>query len=154
MPLWFFLSKKQYKEQQPLCRFTESSEHFRKQARMWALKTSQGSTTQLITWHQIIKPISCVIVQKPKSNSEITIIHLNLILTNTSLIQPIQMLQELKLLTIKWGKQSFRQTEHSLHFHQQPDGVHLLLLEIYSAAVEWVDSQCKSHGKAIKKEFT
>lgn len=97
---------------------------------------------------------SCVRLQKSKSNSETTITHLYLILTKTSFIQPIQILQELKLLTIKWGKQSFKQTAQSLHFHQQPDGVHLLLLEIYNAAVEWVDSQCKSHDKAIKKEFT
>lgn len=128
--------------------------HFRKQTRLWALKIFQGSITQLIAWHRIIKPIYCVRLQKSKSNSEITITQLYLILTKTSFIQPIQILQELKLLTVKWRKQTFRQTEHSLHFHQQPDGVHLLPLEIYSAAVEWVDSQCKSHGKAIKKEFT
>lgn len=61
-------------------------------------------------------------------------------------------MQEIKLMTDTQGKRSFKQTEYSLHFHQQPDGVHLLLLGIYNAAVEWVDSRCKSHGKAIKKE--
>lgn len=55
-------------------------------------------------------------------------------------------------MTDAQGKRSFKQTEYSLHFRQPPDGAHLLLLGIYNVAVEWVDSRCKSHGKAIKKE--
>lgn len=55
-------------------------------------------------------------------------------------------------MTDMQGKGSFKKMECCLHFHQQLDAVHLLPLGIYNAAVVWVDSQCKSHGKAIKKE--